>query len=195
MQIDRILYPVTTLGPGQRVAIWTVGCSKHCFHCANPELWDPDPAREQPAEEIASLILERLKDCRPDGITVTGGDPMEQPEELLTLLRALRPLTEDILVYTGYTLEELEHTLPVSLMDGFRETVGVLIDGRYVEELNDGKSPLTGSTNQTLHYFRPQLRETYAAYMAGGRKIQNFYSGGRLISVGIHNPHPSGPKS
>ena len=46
--IDRIYAPVTTLGPGKRIALWTSGCSKRCEGCANPELWEarPDQAVE-----------------------------------------------------------------------------------------------------------------------------------------------------
>lgn len=38
MQIDRLLYPVHSLGPGNRLVIWVRGCKKRCFNCANPEL-------------------------------------------------------------------------------------------------------------------------------------------------------------
>ena len=43
MYLDRILYPVTALGPGKRIAIWVSGCERHCNHCANPELWKQYP--------------------------------------------------------------------------------------------------------------------------------------------------------
>ncbi len=40
MQIDRVLFPITTLGPGNRIGIWTIGCPHKCYNCSNPELWD-----------------------------------------------------------------------------------------------------------------------------------------------------------
>lgn len=38
MYVDRILYPVISLGTG-RLCIWVSGCSARCNGCANPELW------------------------------------------------------------------------------------------------------------------------------------------------------------
>lgn len=40
MYIDRLLYPITALGPGERIALWVSGCDRKCNKCANPELWD-----------------------------------------------------------------------------------------------------------------------------------------------------------
>ena len=40
MYIDRIMFPVLTLGYGQRVGIWTLGCPRKCHKCSNPELQD-----------------------------------------------------------------------------------------------------------------------------------------------------------
>ena len=105
MQIDRLLYPITSLGPGERLVIWTVGCSKHCPHCANPELWQSNPAKDIDVNKLYDLIIQSVKGKRIDGITITGGDPMEQISELTKLLTLLNEITDDILVYTGYTVE------------------------------------------------------------------------------------------
>ena len=43
MYLDRILYPVTSLGPGKRLCIWVSGCNARCEGCANPELWTQRP--------------------------------------------------------------------------------------------------------------------------------------------------------
>ena len=46
MEIDRILYPVESLGPGKRVVVWTIGCSKHCKNCSNKELWEKNNKKD-----------------------------------------------------------------------------------------------------------------------------------------------------
>ena len=88
MLIDRILYPITALGPGKRLAIWTIGCSKHCFNCANPELWERDKRRDIDIAGLSKAIHDSLQGCCVDGITITGGDPLEQVDDLLDLLES-----------------------------------------------------------------------------------------------------------
>ncbi len=123
-------------------------------------------------------------DQKIDGITISGGDPLEQPEELLALLEQIQEITQDILVYTGYTLAELEQLPHFSAI---RQQIAVLIDGRYLEQQNQISAVLRGSLNQKIHYFRPEYQPVYEAYLAEGRKIQNIWMGTQLISVGIHN--------
>ena len=78
MYVDRILYPIETLGPGKRIVIWTVGCTKHCAHCANPELWDPAGRNNIAIKDLAQIIGNLCRENSVDGITFTGGDPLEQ---------------------------------------------------------------------------------------------------------------------
>ncbi|MEC4272880.1 4Fe-4S single cluster domain-containing protein [Adlercreutzia sp. R25] len=107
MRIDRLYHPVTTLGPGARVAVWASGCSKHCPGCANPELWGPRPEADLPPARVAAILNELAARTGCHRITFTGGDPLEQASELAQVLEAIRPAFDDILVYTGFTLEEL----------------------------------------------------------------------------------------
>lgn len=191
MWIDRLLYPVITLGPGERVAVWTSGCSKRCLGCANPELWDVDASKGIASDKVAAMLLALSKQHGAHRLTLTGGDPLEQVEELVATLEAVRASYDDILLYTGYTLDEAR-TLLGDTMSRIECLVDVIIDGRYVRELNDGRVPLRGSTNQVVHYLTPALREEYEAYMALGRSVQNFFFDGKAISVGIHGEANNG---
>ncbi len=183
MFLDRILYPITALGPGERIGIWTAGCSRRCPGCANPELWDRHPQQRIDVEKLAAYI-NTLFDRRVDGITITGGEPFEQAKELSELLDCLKVKTE-VLVFSGNTFENLEKN---NEYKKFLNRIDVLIDGPYVEELNDGVAALRGSANQRIHYLNKTVREKYEAYLKEGRKIQNFIYDYRTVSVGIHNP-------
>lgn len=183
MYIDRILAPVVTLGPGNRLVLWTAGCSKHCKGCANPELWRTAGKTSRTPADIAGIIHNVAKQTPPDGITFTGGDPLEQPADLLALLDGIQDITRDILVYTGFVYEEL----PDLLRKQLRERVAVLIDGRYIAEQNRPDAVLRGSANQRIFFFREEFLPAYREYMAKGRQIQNIYMGSKLISVGIHD--------
>ncbi len=187
MQIDRIIYPVETLGPGKRFSIWTVGCSKRCKSCANPELWCADPAKDISVDVIIEYCVKVACASRVDGITITGGDPIEQTEDFFALIENLKMISNDILVYTGYTLAEIEDMLAPEQIETLKQNVSVLIDGRYIDEKNDGFSALRGSSNQVIHYFQPEKQKKYEEYISKGRTVQNFYYSEKIISVGIHN--------
>ncbi len=187
MYIDRILFPILSLGIHNRLVIWTVGCTKHCKGCANPELWEISGRKDRPVKSILQLI-QNLHSQQPiEGITITGGDPLEQPEEILQLLEGLQEITQDILLYTGYTMQELENLWSPSMLERLKKNIAVLIDGRYIEGLNEETAVLRGSWNQNIIYFKEQYRAEYEEYLSKGRTIQNVYMGNQLISVGIHN--------
>ena len=186
MYIDRILYPISTLGPGNRLVIWTKGCKKHCKNCANPELWNIGNSINISVDEISKIIVNIHRENPIDGITISGGDPLEQVDELIHLLEKLQDITDDILVYTGFQYSELRRTWDKNIINKLEDNIGVLIDGPYIEELNDDSLTLSGSKNQNIIYFNKRLEDSYEEYIKQGRKIQNVYMGNRLISVGMH---------
>jgi len=187
MHIDRILFPIEALGPGKRLALWTKGCSKHCVGCANPELWDAEFAKNVSVANIKQIIMNIHCDTPIEGITITGGDPLEQPEEVLSLIEAVKPYIDDIMVYTGYELSYIIDNWPDEQKNRLFSLVSVLIDGPYIDTLNDNKHSLIGSTNQKIHIFDEGLKSRYDDYLSEGRKIQNIYMGDKLVSVGIHD--------
>jgi anaerobic ribonucleoside-triphosphate reductase activating protein len=72
-------------GPGNRFVLWTQGCSKGCSECFNPETWSNNIFKELSPKQIFELI----KNFEVDGVTISGGDPLEQEDELLELLMLL----------------------------------------------------------------------------------------------------------
>lgn len=186
MYLARLLYPVKTLGVGDRIGLWLCGCTHGCKGCSNPELWERQERYSVSVEKVLKLVHTVSDSRRVDGFTITGGDPLEQPEELAELLPELRKISPDILVYTGYTLEQLREMKSGSVDEVLRNT-SVLIDGLYVEERNNG-CPLRGSDNQRVIFLDESLRMAYEEYMRGGNRIQNFTCGNSVISVGIHSP-------
>jgi anaerobic ribonucleoside-triphosphate reductase activating protein len=187
MYIDRILSPIVTLGPGKRLVIWTKGCSKHCVGCANPELWSTDNSNNYMAEDIFKIINNIYQNEKFDGVTISGGDPLEQIDELLELLEKVNLITRDVLVYTGYSEKTLDILFGKQRIKRLKETIAVLIDEPYIEELNVPDAVLRGSLNQNIIFYKEEYRELYEKYINNGRKIQNVYMGNRLISVGIHD--------
>ena len=104
MQIGKILFPITTLGPGKRLGIWTQGCTRFCHGCSNPELQTFDQTKDVAVQKIFDGTI----DMQYDGVTISGGEPFAQTSELRKLVELFANAgVEDILIYTGYTIEEL----------------------------------------------------------------------------------------
>lgn len=189
MLIGRILYPVRVLGPGERIGIWTAGCRRHCKGCANPELQPETKDKDIPLDTLFSLLCKLFKEHQVTGVTISGGEPFIQTEELSELVRFLSGYTDDILIYTGYRIETLKKRKRLKEETGFIiNRAAVIIDGTYSEEKNFCH-PLKGSDNQRIIYRDRKIRKIYEEYINekyGRNEVQNFRSKDGLIAVGIH---------
>lgn len=181
--IDRVLYPIHVLGPGDRIAIWVKGCRRGCVKCANPDLQDRGNSGIDPAD-LADMVSNIICGNNVDGITITGGEPFDQPTAIAEFLDLIRGFCGDILIYSGYNFDELRNDPEKKALI---DKVDVIIDGEYIDELNDNMVPLRGSVNQNIIYVNKETEERYTEYMSAGRRIQNVFFGNNLISVGIHN--------
>jgi len=153
LSLHSILSQSEVNGPGERVVIWTQGCGKACPGCFNPETWKfVDRWLESPQD-----LAEHIISSNPEGLTLSGGDPLEQPEALLEFLKALHAygnpeslradlFPRGIICFTGYLLEELEGAA-LECVDYF----DLLIDGRFIEKLRY-TSGIAGSSNQRFHF-------------------------------------------
>lgn len=119
--------------------VWFQGCTLGCPGCFNPATHG-----DGPATDVADVIAQLRAARDIEGLSLSGGEPFQQPEAALALLLAARSLGLSTLAFSGYTLEEARTIAPdvVAQLD-------VLIDGRYVagERLATG---LRGSANQCI---------------------------------------------
>ena len=169
-----------TLGPGSRVGIWVTGCEKRCKGCMSPELWEMRQGSQVSVDGIMQMIG---KIGRPiDGFTISGGEPFLQPVELDGLVRRLEAgYTNDIIVYTGYRLKELEAKKSPRIASVL-SCISVLIDGEYIDSNNDGKG-IRGSDNQRIHILKPSTK--YETLATGPRSMQTFMYNGQILIIGI----------
>src|SRR5690242_8996175 len=118
--ISRVHFPITSLGFGRRVGIWFQGCSIRCPGCVSADTWPKDQGRTT-CEAVQEAIEPWLRDA--DGLTVSGGEPFEQPDALEELLRFVRRTCRgDVLVYSGRSWEEL-----TSNIDRYSGLIDVLV--------------------------------------------------------------------
>lgn len=182
MYIDRILFPVHSLGIGERIVLFTMGCKRYCKNCSNPELWETRKENDYDIKKILCYIDSILKVKKVDGITITGGEPFLQAQELYMLVAELKKRNLEILIFSGFLIEELQKQ---KVENNILKMIDILIDGAYEADKNDKKSALRGSLNQTIHFLNPVLAPVYEQYLKQGRQIENFYNKQYLISVGI----------
>jgi anaerobic ribonucleoside-triphosphate reductase activating protein len=138
-------------GPGDRFVIWTQGCRKGCKNCYNPETWSH--YRNNLID--IDLLVEEIKNSSTSGVTISGGDPFEQPEELFYLLTKIKQLdlSNGVIVFSGCTIDEIRvrEELRKSL-----DYIDVLIDGLYIDEKRIS-SGLAGSSNQEFHFLTDKI--------------------------------------
>jgi anaerobic ribonucleoside-triphosphate reductase activating protein len=153
-------------GPGARFVVWFQGCSLGCAGCFNPAT---HPAAGGELVEVDALIDAAVA-ARVEGISLSGGEPMQQPDAALALVTAARARGLSTLMFSGYTIDEIR-ALPAG--PGVLAALDVLVDGRYVstERLADG---LRGSANQQIHllsdrYTRAEVETTPVAEIRIGR--------------------------
>ena len=180
MQIGKILFPVKTLGPFDRVGIWLLGCNRRCRGCANPELRIRDVTKDISVKSIIDLI----KQFGAKHVTISGGEPFYDPSELKKLIFDLRNFgIDDILVYSGNTYEELKemHSDDVNYI---LDNISVLVDGEFIMELLVD-NPLFGSKNQRMIVLNDKYKDDYINFLKDERKIQIFKTEGEIHFIGI----------
>lgn len=169
------------LGPGLRYVVWTQGCPFRCKGCLTPGGHADEPAMMVDCQALAADIASRGKLT---GLTISGGEPFLQAEalaEVVRLLRGRRP-EMSVIVFTGYRIEDLTqpaHRQLLALTD-------LLVDGPYVEELNDGRG-LRGSSNQRLHFLSDRLTYSRSELEEGKRRLEMIVSNKEIIQIGIPN--------
>lgn len=158
-KLNRIQYPVYNLGEGKRIGIWVQGCSLCCKDCISMTLQTKTGGHEINIEKLVNEIL-KVKQYF-NGITITGGEPFQQYEQLIAFCAYLKQKTGlEIYVFSGYTLIELFLKFPDEL---FLKYIDYLMDGRYEKDKHDNKN-VRGSTNQNLYKFENNkaiLQESY----------------------------------
>lgn len=133
-----------------------------------------------------STIIEELSKLNDiEGVTISGGEPFLQPVPLLLLLRRIKDeLGLGVIIYTGYTLSELQSLQNASINEILTNYVDILIDGEYIDELNDGMA-LKGSSNQKVHFLTSRYLSYAQMYKMSSRNAEVIASNQDLFFIGI----------
>ena len=171
---------VTKLGPGVRYTVWTQGCTRNCPGCITPQSQPLDGGYPAETEELADRIIRSGR----SGLTISGGEPFLQAEAVADLIERIRQQRDiGVIIYTGFTIEELRASknAAVAKLLGMCD---LIVDGAYIEELNDGKN-LRGSSNQRAIDLSGRYRDYVDEYGSRPAEVEFFYKEDRISMVGI----------
>jgi anaerobic ribonucleoside-triphosphate reductase activating protein len=130
-------------GPGERFTIWSQGCALACPGCFNPDTHPAASGAETTVGELVDAVLAEVPAV--DGVTLTGGEPLEQPAAVAAFCAELRARADlGVIVLTGFTRAEIDadpaKAAAVSSVD-------LVVAGRFNQRLTVAAG-LRGSANK-----------------------------------------------
>ncbi|MGC8742740.1 MAG: 4Fe-4S single cluster domain-containing protein [Verrucomicrobiia bacterium] len=185
-------------GPGARAVIWMQGCSLGCPGCYNPQTHSPDGGRLVSMEELRDNIVKLGNSI--EGITISGGEPLEQAAPLSRFLKLIKTETRlSVILFTGYEWKELEdvlsgnnHPKTIKLnhekeaLQEILNSIDVLIAGRFIQSKRLARD-LRGSSNKTFHFFT--TRYTSKDFESVPEAEIVITPDGKLLISGINPPN------
>ena len=131
-------------GPGRRLLLFCQGCSIHCKGCINQHLWEFGVGKDITAAEVVELCADT------EGITLHGGEPLDQSDGLLEVVNALKASGKTVILFTGYKFCELTKPSQKQVW----KLSDLVVSGRYVEAKRNIYLQFRGSTNQRVYRHR-----------------------------------------
>lgn len=162
MRYLRITGPDMNNGEGCRITLWLPGCAHKCKGCHNEWTHDYNQGADF-TEDTYVELLEKLTPSYISGLTISGGDPLYQSNNVLadlyewiTRIRTDMP-DKTIWLYTGFNFEDLR-----GIQMEIAQMCDVIVDGPYIEELRDVSLPFRGSSNQRIIHIQQQMTKEEA---------------------------------
>ena len=157
-------------GPGLRAVVYFQGCTVGCRSCWNPET-HPFAGEERTIEAVTATALAGHRERLFDGVTFSGGEPMQQAADLVTLIESIHNRLPALSfgLYSGYSEQELASgrywcrtELPrvarQELWNSIQRHLDFAVLGRYVAD-RPSALPLRTSANQRLKLFSDRYCE------------------------------------
>jgi anaerobic ribonucleoside-triphosphate reductase activating protein len=170
MLVHAILPASRANGPGLRCVVFVQGCNLDCPRCWTFRTHAFHGTEFAIAAILAEVVIRR-RQYSLDGVTFSGGEPMQQADDLAELLEGLRSALPRLSVgmFTGYSEEELEtgryftrHGVDreqrLALWHSIRGQLDFAVMGRY-DRLQPSDAPMRTSANQVLKLFSARYTE------------------------------------
>lgn len=175
LRLGQLEHGSTIYGPGHRTVVWTQGCTLACRGCWNADLW---PARGGFTLDVGVLV-ERALAAGDQGLTLLGGEPLQQAEATLTLIQTAQGQGLSVFLYTGYERHELSGPALACL-----DAADIVVAGRYIEEERDTTLRWRGSRNQTVLFNGDRYEQEAGGFEEGTDVEITMDEEGRLTVLG-----------
>jgi len=183
LAVDKIQKDSIVDGEGIRSVIWTQGCIHNCIGCHNPETHSFQDGISVDVE----LLKKKLDELEgQDGVTFSGGDPMEQSAPCAELAKHCKKIGLNVWCYTGYTYEELiKKSKHIKTIKDFLENIDVLVDGKFILEEKSYDVKFRGSKNQRLIDVKKSLAENKTIEYQKNNKVNSIEDSTKKIKLYI----------
>lgn len=151
LRIAQIVPCTEAEGPGRRLALWFQGCPLRCPGCCNPEMLPFEGGRLFSLADVVRQLQGSAAEHQLEGITLLGGEPLAHAAAGAALARAAHDIGLNVMVFSGYLLEEARRMADAAVAELLAET-DILVDGPYVRELPETRRRWIGSSNQRIHF-------------------------------------------
>ena len=172
MLIHGFVAPSRVNGPGARAVVYFQGCNLGCVGCWNPAT-HAFTGLPRGLQDVAEQVASAHQTHAIDGVTFSGGEPMQQALDLLDLIRLLKHARPELSIgmYSGYTQRELDsgrfwtrdgiaQEARSRVWADIKRELDFAVLGRFVAA-RPSKFPLRTSANQVLRLFSDRYREEH----------------------------------
>ncbi len=136
-------------GPGKRLLIFLKGCTIHCKGCVNKHLWSFEDANFMSSNDVLNIAIKE----NVEGITLHGGEPLDQACELVELIKLIKDNNMSVILFTGYKKKELNKSkIKVWNM------ADIVISGRFEIDKINVNLQFRGSNNQRIYTHRGKYK-------------------------------------
>lgn len=149
INISDIIYDSIVDGFGIRAVIFFQGCNHKCLNCHNPQTHSTNINKLM---SIYEIVIELERNTHFKKVSISGGEPFLQYNELLVLVKSIQDY--NIWIYTGYTYDQLVYLK----YDEIFNYIDVLVDGLYDESLKSLDLAFRGSSNQNIIHFKKRKK-------------------------------------
>ena len=139
-------------GEGVGCSLFVQGCHFHCKNCFNQSTWDFNGGKEW-TKATKEKFLELVNRPYITRVSILG--------DLISQI----PLNKKVWLYTGYVYENMDSDRKL-----VSNSVDVLVDGQYVDELKDMNLSFRGSSNQRII----DIKKTLDSFEIGDEKVVEY---------------------